>query len=173
MAGLSRNVTSGPSLAAIRESRSRSCGRGARGNGRRGAGPPSLYYRLGGLYPVSAVVDDFIDGVHANATLNANPAIGKGRNAMRKPGLKVHVATLVCQVTGRPCIVADEDGVAVVPQERAKEVLRRRRRSTTAIGGCSRSSGGTSRSRRRSSYSSASDRPPLCVVGAWSIRYSR
>jgi len=64
---------------------------------------PSLYDRLGGLYPVSAVVDDFIDRVYANATLNANPAIGNARNAMRKPGLKVHVATLVCQVTGGPC----------------------------------------------------------------------
>jgi len=64
---------------------------------------PSLYDRLGGLYPVSAVVDDFIDRVYANATLNANPAIGNARNALRKPGLKVHVATLVCQVTGGPC----------------------------------------------------------------------
>lgn len=64
---------------------------------------PSLYNRLGGLYPVSAVVDDFIDRVYANATLNANPAIGNARNATRKPGLKVHVATLVCQVTGGPC----------------------------------------------------------------------
>ncbi len=64
---------------------------------------PSLYDRLGGLYPVSAVVDDFIDRVYANATLNANPAIGNARSAMRKPGLKVHVATLVCQVSGGPC----------------------------------------------------------------------
>jgi hemoglobin len=64
---------------------------------------PSLYDRLGGLYPVSAVVDDFIDRVYANVTLNANPAIDNARNTMRKPGLKVHVATLVCQVTGGPC----------------------------------------------------------------------
>ena len=64
---------------------------------------PSLYDRLGGLYPVSAVVDDFIDRVYANATLNANPAISNARNAMRKPGLKVQVATLVCQASGGPC----------------------------------------------------------------------
>src|SRR5262245_56696845 len=64
---------------------------------------PSLYDRLGGLYPVSAVVDDFIDRVYVNATLNANPAIGNARSALRKPGLKVQVATLVCQVTGGPC----------------------------------------------------------------------
>lgn len=67
------------------------------------AAAPSLYDRLGGLYPLSAVVDDFIERVYVNATLNANPAIGNARNAMRKPGLKVHVATLVCQVTGGPC----------------------------------------------------------------------
>jgi hemoglobin len=64
---------------------------------------PSLYERLGGLYPVSAVVDDFIERVYVNTTLNANPAIGNARSALRKPGLKVHVATLVCQVTGGPC----------------------------------------------------------------------
>ena len=67
------------------------------------AAAPNLYDRLGGLYPVSAVVNDFIERVYVNATLNANPAIGNARNATRKPGLKVHVATLVCQVTGGPC----------------------------------------------------------------------
>lgn len=65
--------------------------------------PPSLYDRLGGLYPISAVVDDFIERVYANATLNANPAIGKARSEIRKPGLKVHVANQVCMVTGGPC----------------------------------------------------------------------
>jgi hemoglobin len=64
---------------------------------------PSLYDRLGGLYPISAVADDFIDRVYVNATINANPAIANARSAVRKPGLKVQVATLVCQVTGGPC----------------------------------------------------------------------
>jgi hemoglobin len=64
---------------------------------------PSLYDRLGGLYPISAVVDDFIDRVYANATLNANPNIAKARSDVRKPGLKVQVANLVCAVTGGPC----------------------------------------------------------------------
>jgi hemoglobin len=65
--------------------------------------PPSLYDRLGGLYPISAVVDDFIDRVYVNATLNANPNIAKARSEVRMPGLKVHVANLVCMVTGGPC----------------------------------------------------------------------
>lgn len=64
---------------------------------------PSLYDRLGGLYPISAVVDDFIDRVYADATLNSNPNIAKARNEGRKPGLKVQVANLVCMVTGGPC----------------------------------------------------------------------
>ena len=63
----------------------------------------SLYDRLGGLYPISAVVDDFIDRVYINTTLNANPNIAKARSAVRKPGLKVHVANLVCMATGGPC----------------------------------------------------------------------
>ena len=64
---------------------------------------PSLYDRLGGLYPISAVVDDFIERVYENATLNANPNIAKARSELRKPGLKVHVASLVCMTTGGPC----------------------------------------------------------------------
>src|SRR5262245_11267677 len=64
---------------------------------------PSLYDRLGGVYPISAVVDDFIDRVYVNSTLNANPNIAKARNEMRKPGLKVHVVNLVCMATGGPC----------------------------------------------------------------------
>jgi len=71
----------------------------------KGAAPakPSLYDRLGGLYPISAVVDDFIERIYANATLNANANIAKARSEMRKPGLKVHVASMVCMVTGGPC----------------------------------------------------------------------
>jgi hemoglobin len=65
--------------------------------------PPSLYERLGGVYPISAVVDDFIERVYVDAVLNANPAISRARSPLRKPGLKFQVATLVCQVTGGPC----------------------------------------------------------------------
>lgn len=64
---------------------------------------PSLYDRLGGLYPISAVVDDFIDRVYVNDTLNANHRIAEARSELRKPGLKVHVANMVCMATGGPC----------------------------------------------------------------------
>lgn len=64
---------------------------------------PSLYERLGGAYPIAVVVDDFIDRLLANDVLNANPAIDRARTRVPAPGLKFHVTTLVCQVTGGPC----------------------------------------------------------------------
>ena len=78
-------------------------GAAARAQGPAAPAKPSLYDRLGGLYPISAVVDDFIDRVYTNATLNANPNIAKARSEVRKPGLKVQVANQVCMVTGGPC----------------------------------------------------------------------
>jgi len=63
----------------------------------------SLYDRLGGAYPIAAVVDDFVERLLVNQALNANPAINEARNRVPKAGLKFHVATLVCQATGGPC----------------------------------------------------------------------
>jgi hemoglobin len=64
---------------------------------------PSLYDRLGGAYAIATVVDDFIERLLVNPTLNANPAIRQARDRVPKAGLKFHVTTLVCQVTGGPC----------------------------------------------------------------------
>ena len=36
---------------------------------------PSLYDRLGGIYPIAAVVDDFIERIMADPILAANPLI--------------------------------------------------------------------------------------------------
>jgi hemoglobin len=36
---------------------------------------PSLYDRLGGVYSIATVVDDFVDRVMADPRLNANPAV--------------------------------------------------------------------------------------------------
>lgn len=63
----------------------------------------SLYQRLGGVYSIATVVDDFIERLLVNDTLNANPAISEARIRVPKAGLKFHVTTLVCQVTGGPC----------------------------------------------------------------------
>jgi len=64
---------------------------------------PSLYERLGGTYSIATVVDDFIERLLVNATLNANPAIREARARVPKAGLKFHVTALVCEVTGGPC----------------------------------------------------------------------
>ena len=64
---------------------------------------PSLYERLGGAYSIATVVDDFIERLLVNATLNANPAIKEARARVPKAGLKFHVTTLVCEVSGGPC----------------------------------------------------------------------
>jgi hemoglobin len=63
----------------------------------------SLYARLGGVYSIATVVDDFIERLLVNATLNANPAINEARARVPKAGLKFHVTALVCEVTGGPC----------------------------------------------------------------------
>jgi hemoglobin len=74
-----------------------------------GAQPVSLYDRLGGTYAIAMVVDDFIDRLLVNDTLNANPAINEARQRVPAPGLKFHVTTLVCQVTGGPCEYVGRD----------------------------------------------------------------
>ena len=63
----------------------------------------SLYDRLGGVYPISVVVDTFIDLLLVNDVLNANPAIDTARKRVPAAGLKYHVTALVCQQTGGPC----------------------------------------------------------------------
>lgn len=64
---------------------------------------PSLYDRLGGLAPISVVVNDFIDILVPDSVLNANPAIDAARKRVPPPYLKYHVTAMVCQVTGGPC----------------------------------------------------------------------
>ncbi len=63
---------------------------------------PSLYDRLGGVYNIATVVDDFIERLLVNDILNANPAIKEARERVPKAGLKFRVTALVCQATGGP-----------------------------------------------------------------------
>ena len=64
---------------------------------------PSLYERLGGAYSIATVVDDFIERLLVNATLNANPAISEARTRGPKAGLKFYVTAMVCEASGGPC----------------------------------------------------------------------
>jgi hemoglobin len=61
-----------------------------------------LYDRLGGVYPIAVVVDDFLERVLVNDTVNANPAVSAARDRVPKQGLKFQITALVCQVTGGP-----------------------------------------------------------------------
>lgn len=62
-----------------------------------------LYDRLGGVYSIATVVNDFIERLLVDDTLNANAAIKEARTRVPKAGLKFHVTALVCEVTGGPC----------------------------------------------------------------------
>ena len=62
----------------------------------------SLYERLGGIYAIATVVDDFIERLVVNDVLNANPAIDEARASVPKAGLKYRVTELMGQVTGGP-----------------------------------------------------------------------
>jgi len=62
-----------------------------------------LYERIGGLKGITVVVDDFIDRLVVNKTLNRNPAIDAGRKRSPAPYLKFQVSQLVCEATGGPC----------------------------------------------------------------------
>lgn len=62
-----------------------------------------LYERLGGLKGITAVVDDFIDRLVTNKTLNRNPEIDAGRKRSPAPYLKYQVTAMVCEATGGPC----------------------------------------------------------------------
>jgi len=62
----------------------------------------SLYERLGGVYAIATVVDDFIERLLVNDTLNANPAINEARARVPRAGLKFQVTAMVSEATGGP-----------------------------------------------------------------------
>ncbi len=62
-----------------------------------------LYDRLGGVYPISVVVEQFVNLSLANDVLNANTAIKAVVDQMPVAGLKYHLTAMVCQQTGGPC----------------------------------------------------------------------
>lgn len=64
----------------------------------------SLYDRLGGIKPISLVVDDFVDHLIANPVLKANPMIKAGRDNSPVPYLKFQITTFVCEESGGPCV---------------------------------------------------------------------
>lgn len=62
----------------------------------------SLYDRLGGVYNIASVVDDFIDRIMDNPRLNANPRVDEAHHRVSKAGFKYLVTEMVCWATGGP-----------------------------------------------------------------------
>jgi hemoglobin len=62
----------------------------------------SLYQRLGGIYPIAAVVDDFIDRIMVDPRLNANPLVDDAHHRVSKAGFKYLVTEMVGWATGGP-----------------------------------------------------------------------
>jgi hemoglobin len=62
----------------------------------------SLYDRLGGVYSIATVVDDFIDRIMLDARLNANPQVEEAHHRVSPPGFKYLVTEMVCWATGGP-----------------------------------------------------------------------
>jgi hemoglobin len=57
---------------------------------------PTLYERLGGVYGIAVVVDDFIDRVMADPRLNANPAVDEAHHKVPPAGFKYLDPEMVC-----------------------------------------------------------------------------
>ncbi len=62
----------------------------------------SLYDRLGGVYPIAATVDDMVDRIYVNGTLNANPIVKAIHDRQGQAGFKVMVTAWVVQKAGGP-----------------------------------------------------------------------
>jgi hemoglobin len=62
----------------------------------------SLYERLGGVYSIATVVDDFIDRIMEDPRLNANPKVDEAHHRVSRAGFKYLVTEMVCWATGGP-----------------------------------------------------------------------
>jgi hemoglobin len=62
----------------------------------------ALYDRLGGVYAIATVVDDFIDRIMVDPRLNANPRVDAAHHRVSPAGFKYLVTEMVCWATGGP-----------------------------------------------------------------------
>jgi hemoglobin len=65
-------------------------------------GVSSLYERLGGVYSIATVTDDFIDRMMVDPRLNANPRVDEAHHRVPPAGFKYLVTEMVCWATGGP-----------------------------------------------------------------------
>lgn len=62
----------------------------------------SLYERLGGVYSIAVVVDDFIDRIMDDPRLNANAKVDEAHHRVSRAGFKYLVTEQLCHATGGP-----------------------------------------------------------------------
>jgi hemoglobin len=62
----------------------------------------ALYDRLGGVYSIATVVDDFIDRIMVDPRLNANPRVDEAHHRVAPAGFKYLVTEMVCWAAGGP-----------------------------------------------------------------------
>src|SRR5262245_23396394 len=59
----------------------------------------TLYERLGGVYSIATVMDDFIDRIMVDPRLNANPLVDEAHHRVPPAGFKYLVTEMVCWAT--------------------------------------------------------------------------
>jgi hemoglobin len=62
----------------------------------------SLYDRLGGIYAIATVVDDFVDRIMVDDRLNANPRVDEAHHRVLPPGFKYLVTEMLAEAAGGP-----------------------------------------------------------------------
>ena len=65
-------------------------------------GVSRLYERLGGVYSIATVIDDFINRIMVDPRLNANPRVDEAHHRVPPAGFKYLVTEMVCWATGGP-----------------------------------------------------------------------
>jgi hypothetical protein len=75
---------------------------------------PTLYERLGGVYAITTVVDDFIDRIMVDSRLNANPRVDEAHHRVPPAGFKYLVTEMVCWAAGGPYFGSRESTRMVV-----------------------------------------------------------
>jgi hemoglobin len=65
--------------------------------------PKTLFERIGGTYVLASVVDEFVDALYRDPTIQARPAIHRALRVEHKAGFKFQMTSLLCQETGGPC----------------------------------------------------------------------
>jgi hemoglobin len=66
------------------------------------AAAASLYERLGGIYSIATVVDDFIDRIMVDERLNANPRVDEAHHRVLPAGFKYLVTEMLAEAAEGP-----------------------------------------------------------------------